>query len=405
VIVHGFASQKSGLQFEWAWQHCDKSLAVRAAIGNEEARSLKRKRATRGQLCILHSLVTKCASEICGTNELTLYFFDLQHKAMFEKINFASGKALPKNIRVELVESVQDMPFFQDKGNKSKKNIASTLQSSPPPSPTTKQTPSIPARPPDCMYCRFPIAKEKGMQCSLCGEKMHEICADIYLEEKCKACPSCKAPFECDDVNDGWLDNIRSGNRTAGRRLDLPNKMTDEVSSDDDHVDDNHDDDQSFSSSSTFPVGLGGSEEEDTDQHTIVIEDDEEDDNSFPVSSNIPLSSPLNTRKFQNMSLSSPSPPPRWPFADASVFVNETGITPRLANTKLPLQDRSPMSLSPLAAQDKNRSIICLDLSSDDDSTNNVDSSFRASSINCGNDNPNADQCKQPPEIIDICSP
>ena len=49
VIVEGFTSQKQGLQFEWAWQHPGKSLAVRGAIGDGQAKKIQRKRATKGK--------------------------------------------------------------------------------------------------------------------------------------------------------------------------------------------------------------------------------------------------------------------------------------------------------------------------------------------------------------------
>jgi structure-specific endonuclease subunit SLX1 len=38
VVVAGFLTQKLALQFEWAWQHPGKSLAVRAAIGDAYAK-------------------------------------------------------------------------------------------------------------------------------------------------------------------------------------------------------------------------------------------------------------------------------------------------------------------------------------------------------------------------------
>ena len=75
TIVHGFTTQKLALQFEWAWQHCDKSLAVRGVIGDAEARKLKRKRAVKGQLWILKTMIMQCP-DLYGNNPLTLYFFD-----------------------------------------------------------------------------------------------------------------------------------------------------------------------------------------------------------------------------------------------------------------------------------------------------------------------------------------
>jgi predicted GIY-YIG superfamily endonuclease len=131
VIVYGFATSKHALQFEWAWQHCDRSLAVRAALGDTVAKTLKRKRGTNGQLFILKTLLFQCpelfnttttttitnsskdnhceiainqqdhenmplsslssssSSPFGGrttTNHLTLYFLNDKYRSMYEKI-------------------------------------------------------------------------------------------------------------------------------------------------------------------------------------------------------------------------------------------------------------------------------------------------------------------------------
>ena len=110
VIVYGFCTQKVALQFEWAWQHCDRSLAVRGAIGIEEAKKIKRKRAVQGQLWVLKSIVSHCP-DLYGRCSLTLYFFHNTVKTMYDNIPVERAEGSPI-IHIEVVASLEEMPFF-----------------------------------------------------------------------------------------------------------------------------------------------------------------------------------------------------------------------------------------------------------------------------------------------------
>jgi hypothetical protein len=117
------------LQFEWAWQHCDKSLAVRAILGDTESRKLKLKRGIQGQLSILKTMLLKCP-DIYENNKLTLYFFKQEYKSIYESIAVQevankscslsppssspppSRLSLSSQIGIEHIQSVKEMPFY-----------------------------------------------------------------------------------------------------------------------------------------------------------------------------------------------------------------------------------------------------------------------------------------------------
>ena len=65
-VIGGFPTNIKGLQFEWVWQHIDKSVAVKSMLGDASiGKTLKRKqRSTKGQLLILKVLMTYVISEI-----------------------------------------------------------------------------------------------------------------------------------------------------------------------------------------------------------------------------------------------------------------------------------------------------------------------------------------------------
>ena len=104
VVVSGFPTHRMALQFEYAWQHPAKSLLVRAAIGNQAARTLQRKRGTPGQMCILRTLLELCPT-LYERNHLTLNFLKAESKAVWEKA--PAMPALPAAVIAENLRSIK----------------------------------------------------------------------------------------------------------------------------------------------------------------------------------------------------------------------------------------------------------------------------------------------------------
>jgi hypothetical protein len=186
-IVHGFTNQTMGLKFEWAWQHCDRSIAVRNALGTPQAKALKRKRGVFGKLSILKALVTECEDVYQDAPNLKIYFFDEKIKVSFEKIKLESGVDLPESVSCHHIESYEQMPFWNDRGRKNQNNYEENKEV------TGDKLPK------DCMLCCRPIKfEEQFVTCRECLRHVHDICNDLHAEEGDGLCPRCDTLLDCD---------------------------------------------------------------------------------------------------------------------------------------------------------------------------------------------------------------
>lgn len=201
VIVHGFPTQRMALQFEWAWQHCDKSLAVRGAIGDEASKALKRKRGLRGQLEILKTLLLQC-SDLFEERDLTLYFFQPSIQSIYERIPVTRlSMDTDHSISTQLVASLENMPFYPSRNQPrtrrkhGKENATESNELVLPHPPNTEKD--------YCMSCLRRVQSLHFVTCWKCSGRFHSACADIYFDEGHPNCPRCGAFMEnylsCDD--------------------------------------------------------------------------------------------------------------------------------------------------------------------------------------------------------------
>ena len=85
AIIHGFQDKITALQFEWAWQNVDKSLAFREAVGNDAlARKMKRRLGPKARLDELRWLL-KDVQPFC-LYSLTVYFPEWEYCNIFRGI-------------------------------------------------------------------------------------------------------------------------------------------------------------------------------------------------------------------------------------------------------------------------------------------------------------------------------
>ena len=130
LVLHGFPDKIAALQFEWAWQHPDRSRVFRAVVGDAEAKRMQRRRGVRGKLDILRILLLYC--EPFCQYELNALFLEGDHEQMFRTLLEEDGMGrgpTPLEAEVELrgremdlpaqmsceVRQVEQMPFWTER--------------------------------------------------------------------------------------------------------------------------------------------------------------------------------------------------------------------------------------------------------------------------------------------------
>ena len=176
AIVRGFPDKTTALQFEWAFQHPGRSLAVRDALGDQEAAKLGRKRGVPGKLALLKAMVNECENFLPFS--LTVYFLNKSKENEFLATKYSKEHDGSCHRPTICVDSLEEMPFWV-KPSRRKGGSKGTSKSVA--SPTTQ----LAADQSRCSLCQFPAAEEETpIFCSGCSKMYHEFCLGELLSGK-----------------------------------------------------------------------------------------------------------------------------------------------------------------------------------------------------------------------------